>query len=537
VKVLMAYPNLPLMMVPAISVALFNAIAKQEGVDFKLFETTEYSEEYKNRHIQMAKLGANRGAGKLGEGDEDYFFIKPPHKIIPDFIKIVEEYQPDLILVHMQEDVVQIGLQMLESIKDKNIPHICGGVYAISVPEELIAEPLVKCICRYEGEEIVRQAYRAIKTNKPLSTIDGIWYKDDDGIVHKNKPVPLVDIEKIIPDYSCYEEKRWQKAMGGRHFNKSIGFETYRGCPYQCTFCNSPGTRDISKDLGLGNFMRTKSAGVIEKELLSYMDSGYTPDVVSFIDDSFLARPAKEILEFCEMWSKYKIPFWFNTRIENCKPEYLKALKKAGVYRMTFGIESGNEEYRKVHLRRKVKDEKYDEYLQYINDSNIPYSLNVIIGMPFETREMVMDTAMLLHKARGYDGLTLSIWQPYKGTELRTKAIKAGFLSEDAFNSGGLLDLSVGSPIKMPKPYLQKDEIDSLMKTFTLYAFHDKAMWPVIRRAESDEKLYNILMEEYKEEFYFGDYQAGGSEKIDKLQKHCVKHDISTTYQWEVMAV
>ena len=129
-KVLMAYPNLPLMMVPAISVALFNAIAKQEGVDFKLFETTEYSEEYQNRHIQMAKLGANRGPGKLGEGDEDYFFIKPPHKIIPDFIKIVEEYQPDLILVHMQEDVVQIGLRMLESIKDKNIPHICGGVYA-----------------------------------------------------------------------------------------------------------------------------------------------------------------------------------------------------------------------------------------------------------------------------------------------------------------------------------------------------------------------------------------------------------------------
>ena len=44
-KILVCYPNLPLMMSPAISVALFHAIAKDEGCDFRIFETTQYSSE------------------------------------------------------------------------------------------------------------------------------------------------------------------------------------------------------------------------------------------------------------------------------------------------------------------------------------------------------------------------------------------------------------------------------------------------------------------------------------------------------------
>ena len=87
--------------------------------------------------------------------------------------------------------------------------------------------------------------------------------------------------------------------------------------------------------------MRRKTADRIEEEFL-FLKESYDPDLMMFIDDSFLARPAKEIFDFCKVWSKYKIPFWMNTRIENCNFEYLEALKEAGCYRMSFGIESGN---------------------------------------------------------------------------------------------------------------------------------------------------------------------------------------------------
>jgi len=531
----MAYPNLPLMMTPAISVALFNAICKEEGAEFRLFETTQYSEEYKNRHIIMAKYGANRG-NKRGDKDEDYFDVKSPERIIPDFIETIEEYKPDLILIHMQEDVVKIGLEMLDSIKDRNIPHIAGGVYAMSVPEELINQSVVKMVCRYEGETVVRQAIRAFKEKKAITSIDGIWWKDDNGKVHRNKPAKLVDITEITPDFSCYPKGRWERPMGGRHFYRAISMETYRGCPYQCTYCNSPTTRDIAKTLDLGNFMRRKPASVIEKELLNFLDKGLEPDLVIFIDDSFLARPKKEIFEFAEMWSKYKIPFWFNTRIENCKPDVLKVLKEVGAYRMTFGVESGNQEYRKNVLKRTVTNETYLEYFNYINESNIPYSLNVIIGMPFETREMVMDTARLIHNAKGYDGLTLSIFQPYRGTKLRDMAIEGGFIKpDDDVGGNGFLTENDDEGIIMPKPYLQRDEMYKLSKTFSLYAYYPESMWDIVKKAETDEKLWEHLMKEYKENFYPGEFQIGGEQRVVHLNKYCAKHDISSTFQWESM--
>lgn len=533
----MAYPNLPLMMAPAISVGIFNAICKEEGVDFKLFETTEYSDDYKNRHILMAKAGANRGVQK-DERDEDYFHIKPTERIIPDFIQTVEEYEPDLILLHMQEDVVSMGLQMLDAIKDKNIPHIAGGVYAMSVPEMLIEEPLIDMVCRYEGENVVRGAIKAFREGKNFTTIDGIWWKDQNGNVRKNKPTPLVDITQVTPDFSCYEKKRWQRPVGGKHFYSSMAMETYRGCPYKCTYCNSPTTRDISKSLDLGNFMRRKPAHIVERDLLKYIEDGYDPDIVFFVDDSFLARPSKEIFEFCEMWSKYKIPFWMNTRIENCKPDVLQALKEAGIYRMTFGIESGNEEYRQKVLQRPVSNEVYYQYLDYINESDIPYSLNVIIAMPFETREMVLDTARMVRRARGYDGLTLSVWQPYRGTRLRTIAEEAGFISRDDTTVGngiGYLDFEEEISIKMPKPYIQPDEATKMIKTFSLYAYYPDNMWDLVKKAEDDPKLFDELMANYKKEFYPGEIQIGGKSRLAHLQKFCGQHDISTSYNFEVV--
>ena len=48
------------MMAPAMSIGIFNAIAKRENFQIKLFETTQYSNQYNNRHIRMTEIGANR---------------------------------------------------------------------------------------------------------------------------------------------------------------------------------------------------------------------------------------------------------------------------------------------------------------------------------------------------------------------------------------------------------------------------------------------------------------------------------------------
>lgn len=516
-KVLMIYPNLPLMMAPAISVGIFSAICKNHKVDFKVFETTQYSEEYSNRQIRMSEIGAVRA--NTGEELREMFLIKPPSDIIPDLLKCVEEYQPDLILMSIQEDTWFQALELLDAIKDYNIPHLIGGVFPTMASEIVLEHPLVNAIVKGEGEGPLTD----ILNGSPLEKTPGVWTKEK-----KNRPQALCNISKIIPDFSEFEKKRWQRPMGGKIFKRALSMETYRGCPYNCTYCNSPSMRDFTKvELG-GNFMRRKPVDLIERDLLYYIEH-IDPDLILFQDDSFLARPKKEIYAICDMLSKYKIPFWFNTRVENCKPDILEALKHAGVYRMAFGLESGNEEYRMKVLQRPVKQEVYHEHFEYINNSNIPYNFNVIIGMPNETREMVLDTARLVHSAQGYDALTIAMFQPYHGTPLRDMAVELGYLDPNYINSGGFLE---NYSLKMPKPYLQYEETQNLIKTFSFYAYFDESRWPEIQKAETDQIIYDQLMKEYNDKF-FGDQQLGGLDRINK--KYCTQHDMSSTYEFEVL--
>ena len=373
----------------------------------------------------MSELGAVRANKE--EEVKDMFYIKPTDEIIPDFLTCVSEYKPDIVLMSVHEDVWGIATTLLDSIKHLEIPHILGGILPTSDPDFVIDHKLVNQICIYEGERVVIDAINCLKNDKSIAGIKGTWHKDSDCKVHKNPPQPLANIMEVIPDFSCFEGIRWNRTMGGRIFRRAVSMETYRGCPYNCTFCNSPNSRDVAKVLDIGNYMRRKTADRIEEEYL-FLKKTYDPDLMMFQDDSFLARPAKEIFEFCEMWSKYKVPFWMNTRIENCRPEYMAALKEAGCYRMNLGIESGYADYRENILRRKASNAKYTEFLAYINDSNIPYALNIIIGMPFETREMVLETADMVRNARGYDGINLAMFQPYRGTALRKVAVENGFL-------------------------------------------------------------------------------------------------------------
>jgi radical SAM superfamily enzyme YgiQ (UPF0313 family) len=322
---------------------------------------------------------------------------------------------------------------------------------------------------------------------------------------------PIVDIELQNPDYSLFDERRFYRPMGG-HIFKTMPIETYRGCPYKCTFCNSPMHVDGAKESDLGDFLRRKSIPKLRKEIASIVQK-YNPEFLYFIDDSFLARPKKEIFEFCDMYEEFKIPFWFNTRPENCRLPEMKRLKEVGAYRISFGIECGNEEYRKKVLLRSVSNKAVVDSFKIIADSKIPFSVNLIIGFPGETRELVMDTVELVRKISGYDTLTVSIFTPYHGTVLRDVAVKNGWLEKDAVTQ----HTTSTSILMMPPPYLNNVEIDGLMRTLPLYCYFDKSEWDEIRKAEHFNAEGNEIFERYRQRYsieFLGESQDEKKEKI-----------------------
>ena len=500
-RVLIVYPNLPLMLVPSIAVALFTRILREQGYVVDLFETTHYlSEEISSSEKRAEMLNVRKF-----DAEED-LGIEIKTDMFGDFRKKVKSFNPDFMVFSVVEDAFLQSVRLLQKVEDLEVPHLIGGVFPTFAPDHCFKYPEINFIGLGEGENVVLEAAESVRKNLPLINIMGTWYRDPAGKIHKSPKDPLVDINKVVPDFSLFEESRFYRPMGGTVF-KMIPVETFRGCPFSCTYCNSPSQRTFSKDNGLGNFLRRKTMKNLRAELKQYQKL-YDPGFFYFVDDVFLARPKSEIFEFCDMYEEFSLPFWFNTRSENCEIDTMERLKEVGCYRISFGIECGNEQYRQKVLRRKISnDELIYRFNEIIGKSGIAFSLNVIIGMPGETRELVMDTVELIRSIEKYDALTVSIFTPYHGTVLRDVAVENRWMDEDAITT----HTTARSLLSMPKPYLTPDELDSLALTFPLYTYFPKSDWGQIRRAEKNDEEGLKIRREYSEVYskeFLGENQS-----------------------------
>ena len=487
-KVLLVYPNLTMMLVPSLAIGIFTNILKKEGYSVDLFDTTHYvSEENSSPQNRVKYLQAREFS------DTNDLGVRIKTDLLGEFRQKVLEYQPDFLIYSVVEDCFTQTLSLMDQIKDLDIPHLVGGVYPTAAPETCISHELINCIGLGEGEHIILDMSEAVRCGKDYRRINGIWFKEHDQVI-KNPRGPLVAINKgQEPDFSLFDESRFNRPMGGRIF-RTIPIESYRGCPFTCTYCNSPMQVSLAREAELGNFLRTKTMNVLKDEITRTVEL-YDPEFLYFIDDSFTARKKSDIFDFCDMYEEFKIPFWFNTRPETCTLEMLQRLKEVGAYRISFGIESGNEQFRRKVLTRNVSNKKLKDAFDVIAQSGVAFSLNLIIGLPGETRELVMDTVEFCRTIYGFDTVTVSIFTPYAGTVLRDVAVNNNWLDKNHLTT----HTTTKSQLNMPPPYLSSSDIDQLMRVMPLYIYFPKSEWPKLKRAEINDDEGNKILKYYSD--------------------------------------
>lgn len=495
-KILLVYPSIPGMLVLPSSIGIFTAILKKAGFELALFDATLYKTEVSvSPEKRVDFLQARKFSYKNNLGIE----LKPD--LIGSFAAKVGSFKPDLLVFSVVEDAFRQALVLLDAVKERNIPHILGGVFPTAAPEKVISYPQIKMIGIGEGEETVLQVAQRLRDGRDISDIPNTWVKKDSGEIIKNPMRPLVDIDKFFPDFSLFEDARFYRPMGGEIF-KTVPLETARGCPYQCAFCDSPMWSELYRRNCQAIFLRRKSVDTLMDEI-KYLIKEYNPGLLYIIDDTFLARPMEEIREFAKRYREFRIPFWMNTRPETITQEKAILLKEMNCYRMSVGVECGNEEFRRKKLKRLGSNEEILKSMEILCKSGLVFSVNNIIGFPDETRELIFDTINLNRQFSGYDSLTVSIFTPYHGTKLREEAIKKGYLDPEIITT----HTTSSSLLKMPQ--LLSREIDGLMRTFTMYVGFPKKWWPHIEKAEKltiqGDEIFKKLSEIYGEVYFSGD--------------------------------
>lgn len=481
-RVLMVYPNGMLLNPPPVAYGIFTALLKKHGYGVDIFDGTLYvTEKY---HHGQAKTQNNNVRPFSYEG-KNLELKQTDEK--EDFRKKLDEYKPNLVLVSALETVYGKMIDLLDVLKDYDVPVMVGGVLATHVPEKVLAHPAVDMACIGEGEQCLIEVCDALYEGRDWRGAVNLAYYQD-GKLKANKIGDPLDLnEQDIPDYSLFEAGRFLRPMGGNVF-VTIPVETNRGCPYRCTFCNSPSALDLYKKNTEAKFLRKKTAKYLENEL-STLINRHGAEFVYFTSDTFLLFTDDEFEEFIEMYSQFKLPFWIQTRAETMSQYKADKLREVGCFRMSMGLEHGNYEYRKKLLKKTFNNETFIRASEYIANAGIPLTINNIIGFPDEDRKLIFDTIELNRKLK-YDSNNCALFQPFHGTELRRIAERKGYVSPDHMS-----DLD-GEPIlDMPHLYTH-DELRGLKRTFAMYTRFEKELWPQIEKAEKFTEEGNKIFEE-----------------------------------------
>ncbi|MBI2508167.1 radical SAM protein [Candidatus Woesearchaeota archaeon] len=402
-----------------------------------------------------------------------------------DFWTEFKEINPEVVCFSVISGWHKTSLQKAKEIKERypEVVIVFGGTHPTYFPEVLNEEP-VDVICRGEGDISIVELINNLEKGKDITKIKDLWVKKD-GKIYKNELRDLVEDLDSLPfmDREIYY-KRYK-------FLRDIPtkrFMTGRGCVANCTFCYNPTIKKMYK--GKGQFVRKRSPQSMIDEIKMVKEK-YPLKNVRFSDDTF-ATHSEWVLEFMEMYKReINLPFSILARgNELLSEDVLKALKEGGCDNIAWGIESGDEEYRKKVLHKFLNDDQIREAGKLLKKYKIKFSTYNMFGMPGETLEQAWNTIKINAQIKP-DYPFSTVFQPYPATELKEYAQKTGVLDEsfDVNNIGMMHDGSY-NPIKLKN----KNEIINLQNFFWVLVRFPKSKYliqPLI--GMKPNKLFNYV--------------------------------------------
>jgi len=339
-------------------------------------------------------------------------------------LREIKQNSPDIVCFSSTTNQYPFVEKIAKWIKEEGLEvlTLVGGIHATLSPEEVIQNDSIDIVCVGEGEYPLLELAEKIEKGdcKGIEETQNLWFKR-----RKNPVRPLIsNLDSLpFPDYDLFDMEKFLKES-----ENSIPLISGRGCPFDCTYCANSPLRRIYK--GKGVYVRRRSVDNMLKEI-SLLTEKYPISRLDFADDTFTLNH-KWLKEFSEKYSEqFDLPFACNGRIETINSKLLGMLKKAGCEVINYGVESGNEWLRREVLKRgNATNQDITKVFEKTKEAAIKSFSYNIIGLPFETPEMIKET-IALNKKINPDYVVVFIFNPYPGTELYNVCKRNGWLKEE----------------------------------------------------------------------------------------------------------
>jgi len=305
---------------------------------------------------------------------------------------------------------------------------VLGGPLASAAPERLLEEFPCHGIIRGEGEYAVLRLVENMAGGRPAfdGDVPGAMFRDPStGAVTANPIVRITDLDGLpFPAYHLLPPLRTYKSRTRKRPMAAI--VTSRGCPHQCTFC--------SKDVFLRK-VTFRSPGNVLAEI-DQLVARYGARQIDILDDNFTQSRARveEIMDgLIARGRGLALNLQSGIRTEIVDEPLLAKMKRAGVYKLAFGIESADPDV--LALCRKRLDLVRAERVAILAKriGFVVYGF-FVIGLPGEDEEAFRRTIEFARRV-DFDVANFCMAVPFVGTELYRMVESGGrFLADMRHN-------------------------------------------------------------------------------------------------------
>jgi radical SAM superfamily enzyme YgiQ (UPF0313 family) len=390
-------------------------------------------------------------------------------------------FNPEIVGVSAVTPGYLGGLRASARIKQflPGVPIIFGGPHPSSLPKEVVAEPSVDCVLVGESEKTFLDLCRRLRDRaiSPVSLreVKNLAFKIDHEIVLTERAPFLAAEDLDALPWPAFHRMDLVTYFSGtqahglfRRGKRILPIMSARGCPHRCTFCCRV----------MGKKIRSRSIESVMTEVRFLVDT-YGIDELYFEDDNFTIQRDRA-LEILERMAAFKpatyLKFANGIRADMVDREILGAMKRARVYSLSFGIESGCTATL-TRMKKSLDLDKARENILLAKSMGFLVGANCIIGYPGETVQDV-EKSLDFFFSLPLDSMAIVNLVPFPGTEVREHCEGKGYLTKEARNWDNYF-FSLNNPHPLVEtPQLPKRELVRLVhKAYRRMYLRPRWLW------------------------------------------------------------
>lgn len=369
----------------------------------------------------------------LKKGHKVNLQVYTQHCDIDKFVDEAVKGKYDLICITAVTTHIAIIKNLVKEIKKKlaSIKILIGGPHVTLFPEDIGKDKIFDAICIGEGFKTIGLYLDYLAGKIKADEVLGFWIREK-GHLLKNDSAQFCEFR----EFPIINREIWAKHVENTQMHSVL---VSRGCPNNCSFCSN----HILKTKNSGTYVQFRDTDDIIKEIKSIVKKYRKADTIFLETETFNIdlNYAYKLLNALEIYNsnlKNKLKFYtnllFNENVKNDKEKFAKKLKAANFIQVTMGLESGSERIRKNILHRPPYTNKdFIEFCRYLQKHGILVALNVMVGLPTETKQDINKTIAILDKISP-DLVMPSIFNFYPGTDIYKYMLKNKMIKEKVFS-------------------------------------------------------------------------------------------------------